>query len=64
MVKIGRVRAAIGNLSINIDNGSIDDAYQLIVGSDSDTTSTMLVRATADDLKSFQSYTIRWLDQK
>ena len=48
----------------NIDDSSVVDASRRIVGSVSDTTSTMLAKVTADDVKSFQSYTIRRLDQK
>ena len=51
-------------LYANIDDGSVDDASRRIVESVSDTTSTMLAKVTADDVKSFQSYTIRRLDQK
>ena len=49
---------------ININDASVGDACQRIIESISDTTSTMLVKATAEDVKSFQAYTIRRLDQK
>ena len=69
MVNIAQVRAAVQKLKqinwlyANIDDGSVDDASRRIVESVSDTTSTMLAKVTADDVKSFQSYTIRRLDQ-
>ena len=68
MVNIAQVRAVVQKLEqinwlyANIEDSSVDDASQCIVKSVSDTTSTMLV--TAEDVKSFQSYTIRRLDQK
>ena len=43
---------------------SVGDACQRIIESISDTTSTVLVKATAEDVSSFQAYTIRRLDQK
>ena len=70
MVNIAQVRAAVQKLKqinwlyANIDDGSVDDASRRIVESVSDTTSTMLAKVTADDVKSFQSYTITRLDQK
>ena len=74
MVNIAQVRAAVQKLKqinynwlyVNIDDGSVDDASRRTVNSVSDTTRqcTMLVKVTADDVKSFQSYTIRRLDQK
>ena len=70
MVNIAQVRAAVQKLKqinwlyANIDDSSVDDASRRIVESVSDTTSTMLAKVTADDVKSFQSYTIRRLDQK
>ena len=70
MVSIAQVRAAVQKLKrinwlcANIDDGSVDYASRRIVESVSDTTSTMLVKVTADNVKSFQSYTIRRLDQK
>ena len=70
LVNIAHVRAAIQKLKkinwlyANVDDKSADYACQRIIESISDTTSTMLVKATADDVKSFQAYTIRRLDQK
>ena len=42
----------------------IDDASRRVIECVSDTTSQMLVKASAEDVKSFQAYTIRRLDQK
>ena len=70
MVNVTHVTAAIKKLKqinwlyANIDDASVGDACQRVIESISDTTSTMLVKATAEDVKSFQAYTIRWLDQK
>ena len=70
LVNVAHVTAAIKKLKqinwlyANIDNSSAGDACQRIIESISDTTSTMLVKATAEDVKSFQAYTIRRLDQK
>ena len=70
MINIAHVRAAVQKLKeinwlyANIDDSSVDDACRRIIESVSDTTSSMLVKATADDVKSFQAYTIRRLDQK
>ena len=70
MVNVAHVTAAIQKLKqinwlyANIDDSSVGDACQRIIESISDTTSTMLVKATAEDVKSFQAYTIRRLDQK
>ena len=43
---------------------SVDDDSKRIIESISDTISTMLVKATAEDVKSFQAYIIWQLDQK
>ena len=70
LVNVAHVTAAIKKLKqinwlyANIDDSSVGDACQRIIESISDTTSTMLVKATAEDVKSFQAYTIRRLDQK
>ena len=62
MVNVAQVKAAVQKLKqinwiyTNIDDSSVDDACQRIIESISDTSSTMLVKATADD--------IRRLDQK
>ena len=70
MVTVAHVTAAIKKLKqinwlyANIDDSSVGDACQRIIESISDTTSTTLVKATAEDVKSFQAYTIRRLDQK
>ena len=69
LVNVAHVTAAIKKLKqinwlyANIDDSSVSDACQRIIESISDTTSTMLVKATAEDVKSFQAYTIRWLDK-
>ena len=70
MINTAYVRAAVQKLKeinwlhANIDDSSVDDACRRIIESVSDTTSSMLVKSTADDVKSFQAYTIRRLDQK
>ena len=70
MVNVAHVTAAIKKLKqinwlyANIDDSSAGDACKRIIESISDTTSTMLVKATAEDVRSFQAYTIRRLDQK
>ena len=70
MVNVAHVTAAIKKLKqinwlyANIDDSSVVDACKRIIESISVTTSTMLVKATTEDIKSFQAYTIRWLDQK
>ena len=61
-----QVKAAVQKLrSINWlyanNDSSIDDASQSIVSNNS---SKMLVKASAEDVSSFQAYTIRRLDQK
>ena len=48
-----------------MEDSSIDDASRRIIECVSDTTSQMLVKASsAEDIKSFQAYTIRRLNQK
>ena len=70
LVNVGHVRAAVEKLrEINwlytaVDDSSVDDASRRIVESVSDTTSSMLVKVSAEDISSFQAYTIRRLDQK
>ena len=48
----------------DVDEASLDDAARRIIESVSDTSSTMLQKVSDDDVSSFQSYTIRRLDQK
>ena len=70
MINVTQVRAAVQKLKqINwlytkVDDRSVDDASRHMVESVSNTSSTMLVKATAEHVKSFQAYTNRRLDQK
>jgi hypothetical protein len=48
----------------DIDEGSLDNAARRIIECVSSTSSTMLQKVSADDVSSYQSYTIRRLDQK
>ncbi|CAI8024100.1 hypothetical protein GBAR_LOCUS14030 [Geodia barretti] len=48
----------------DIDEAILDDAARHIIESVSDTSSTMLQKVSDDDVSSYQSYTIRRLDQK
>ena len=48
----------------DIDEASLDDAARRIIECVSDTSSTMLHKVSDDDVSSYQSYTIRRLDQK
>ena len=69
-MNVDQVKAAVQKLSsinwlyANVNNSSIDDASQRIVECVSNTSSKMLVRASAEDVSSFQAYTIRRLGQK
>ena len=66
VVNVEHVKAAVEKLrEINwlyadVEDSSIDDASRRV----SHTTSQMLVKANAEDVKSFQAYTIRRLDKK
>ena len=62
LVNVGHVK--INWLYAAADDNSVDDASRRIVGSVSDTTSSMLVKVSAEDISSSQTYTIRRLDQK
>ena len=70
LVNIAQIKAAVQKLkTINwlyadIDDSSVDDASRRIIECVSDTTSSMLVKASSEDISSFQAYTIRRLDQK
>ena len=70
VVNVEHVRAAVEKLrEINwlyadVKESSVDDASRRVIECVSDTTSQMLVKASAEDVKSFQAYTIRRLDQK
>ena len=48
----------------DIDKASLNDAAHRIIECVSDTSSTMLHKVSNDDVSSYQSYTIRRLDQK
>ena len=60
---LGKLRE-INWLYADVDVNSLDDASKQIVESVTDTTSTMLQKVSSDDVASYQSYTIRRLDQK
>ena len=47
-----------------VDDSSVEYTSRCIVESVSDTTSSMLVKVSAEDISFFQAYTIRRLDQK
>ena len=47
----------------DVDEASLDDAARRIIESVSDTSSRMLQKVSDDDVSSYQSYTIRRLDQ-
>ena len=70
LVNIAQIKAAVQKLkTINwlyadIDDSSVDDASRRIIECVSDTTSSMLVKASSEDISSFQAYMIRRLDQK
>ena len=51
-------------LYADVEESSVDEASRRVIECVSDTTSKMLVKASAEDVKSFQAYTIRRLDQK
>ena len=55
LVNVGHVRAAVSTL--------LSSVSRRIVGSVSDTTSSKLVKVSAEDISSFQAYTIRRLGQ-
>ena len=70
LMNVDQVKAAVQKLRFlnwlyaNVNDSSIDDASQRIVECVSNTSSKMLVKASAEDVSSFQAYTIRRLDQK
>ena len=70
LVNVAQVKAAVQKqktinwLYADIDDSSVDDASQRIIECVSDTTSSMLVKASSEDISSFQAYTIRRLDRK
>ena len=63
LINVGSLKGALRKLReinwlyANIDENSHDDAF-------SETTSTMLQKVSSEDVASYQSYTIRRLDQK
>ena len=70
LINVNQLKAALKKLrNINwlyadIDESSLDDASKCIIESVSDTTSTMLQKISTDEIASYQSYTIRRLDQQ
>ena len=59
-----RKRKEINWVYADIDEASLDDASKRIIESVSETSSTMLLKVNEDDVTTYQSYTIRRLDQK
>ena len=70
IVDVNTVKGAIQKLrEINwlykdVDDTSIDNVAKQVIKSADSATSTMLVKASKEDVSSFQSYTIRTLNQK
>ena len=70
IVNVSAVKAAIGKLRDtnwlyrDVNDTCIDDAAKQVIETVDSTSSTMLVKATKEDLASFQSYTIRKLNEK
>ena len=70
VVNVHHVKAALKKLRetnwlyADVEDSSIDDTSRRVIECVSDTTSQMLVKASAEDVNSFQAYTIRRLDQK
>ena len=48
----------------NVDDKSVDEAAKRVIETTNNTSSTMLEKASADDIAAFQTYTIRSLDNK
>ena len=48
----------------NVDDKSVDEAAKWVIEPTNNTSSTMLEKASADDIAAFQAYTIRSLDNK
>ena len=69
-MNVDQVKAAVQKLRsinwlyANVSDSSINDASQRIVECVSNTSSKMLVKASKEDVSSFQAYTIRRLDQQ
>ena len=48
----------------NVDDKLVDEAAKRVIETTNNTSSTMLEKASADDIAAFQAYTIRSLDNK
>ena len=70
MVNVDAVKAAIKKLKDTnwlyqkVDEDSVDDVARQVIETVDTTTSTMLAKATKEDVSEFQSYTIRTLNEK
>ena len=70
IVNVGAVKAAVCKLKqINwlykkVDEQSVDKVVKQVIETVDNTTSTMLVKATKEDVAEFQSYTIRTINEK
>ena len=70
LVNVNRVKAAIQKLKESnwlykeVDDDSIDEAAKKVIEVTNGTTSTMIEKATDDDIAGFQAFTIRNLDNK
>ena len=70
LVNVGALKAAIHKLKeINwlykeVDEDDLDDVTREVIETVSDTSSTMLEKATKEDVAGFQSFTIRTLNSK
>ena len=70
LVNVNRVKAAIQKLKESnwlykeVDDDSVDEAAKKVIEVTNSTTSTMLEKASKDDIAGFQAFTIRNLDNK
>ena len=70
LVDVNRVKAAIQKLKESnwlykeVDDDSVDEAAKKVIEVTNGTSSTMLEKATDDDIAGFQAFTIRNLDNK
>ena len=70
LVDVNRVKAAIQKLKESnwlykeVDDDSVDEAAKKVIEVTNTTTSTMLEKASEDDIAGFQAFTIRNLDNK
>ena len=70
LINVERLKAALRKLKkinwlyVNVDECSLDDVSRQIVESLSDTKSKILEKVSAEDVSTYQSYTIRRLDSK